>query len=261
MRIWITVARDGRTMDRFEFVDADRLVVGRHESCDVPIDFKGISRKHCELVRSGDAYVLQDLGSSNGTFVRGEKIKRHSLSDGDVFSVVGYKLTYGTSEPVQLPDAQDAVGLPDMTMRVTPKALRTAGKAASGVQISRVNGHLLVEEGEETRSLILQQSVVFIGKDPKSDIVVDGLMAARMSAAVLRGVDGFWLLDLTPKGNAVTVNGNKMPVCELTDADVIQVHGLRLQYYAGLPRMVGRQVKDAATDQFDTTQYRNLLDD
>ena len=57
--------------------------VGR-EGCDVNIDDSEVSRRHAAIRREGDAVVIEDLGSTNGTFVNGERISgSQSLSEGD----------------------------------------------------------------------------------------------------------------------------------------------------------------------------------
>jgi diguanylate cyclase (GGDEF)-like protein len=59
-------------------------VVGRSPDCEVHIDHAGISRRHARIVREGEMeYVVQDLGSRNGTTVRGQPITRSQLVDGD----------------------------------------------------------------------------------------------------------------------------------------------------------------------------------
>jgi uncharacterized RDD family membrane protein YckC len=55
-------------------LDTDRLVVGRSRSCDVRLRDDTVSRLHAALVWRGGALVVEDLGSSNGTWVNGERI-------------------------------------------------------------------------------------------------------------------------------------------------------------------------------------------
>ena len=61
------------------------LLVGRDQDADIVIDDPTVSRKHAEIMRSNDGFVLLDLGSKNGTFVNERKIGRagQSLKDGD----------------------------------------------------------------------------------------------------------------------------------------------------------------------------------
>jgi len=68
---------------------ADRpRVLGRDESCDIPLTGEGISRRHAQISRRGAALVLEDLGSSNGTWVNGHRIAGPvALRAGDVLGI------------------------------------------------------------------------------------------------------------------------------------------------------------------------------
>jgi pSer/pThr/pTyr-binding forkhead associated (FHA) protein len=52
----------------------EEVVIGRGIECDVVIKDAKASRKHCKLVRKDDGFLLEDLGSKNGTFVDGKRI-------------------------------------------------------------------------------------------------------------------------------------------------------------------------------------------
>ncbi|HVL33614.1 MAG TPA: DUF3662 and FHA domain-containing protein [Actinomycetota bacterium] len=61
----------------------ETIVIGRQETCDVQIPDLGVSRRHAEIRREGDEWVVYDLGSTNGTDVNGKRVNRHRLSPGD----------------------------------------------------------------------------------------------------------------------------------------------------------------------------------
>ncbi|PIP89857.1 MAG: hypothetical protein COW01_10985 [Bdellovibrionales bacterium CG12_big_fil_rev_8_21_14_0_65_38_15] len=65
------------------FMTGKRLVMGRHENCDIQILDTKSSREHAELTRVGDKFVLTDLGSQNGIIVNDLKVNQHTLADGD----------------------------------------------------------------------------------------------------------------------------------------------------------------------------------
>lgn len=66
----------------------DVINIGRDESCTVVIEANNVSRRHAEVRRQGEtAFVLSDTGSTNGTWVQGEKIEQHLLQDGDSFHI------------------------------------------------------------------------------------------------------------------------------------------------------------------------------
>ncbi|MBI2933654.1 MAG: FHA domain-containing protein [Planctomycetes bacterium] len=61
--------------------------IGRGRDCTVPIEDTLLSRKHCEVRRSGGQYVLVDLKSKNGTAVNAAPIATHTLKEGDVITI------------------------------------------------------------------------------------------------------------------------------------------------------------------------------
>jgi DNA-binding response OmpR family regulator len=88
--------------------------IGRWEDNDVVIDDRWVSRYHAQVRREGKEYLVQDLGSKNGTLVNGRRIAEPSiLSDGDEIQVTPLvKLTfvdYGSTAP--LPVETQAPGL------------------------------------------------------------------------------------------------------------------------------------------------------
>lgn len=77
----LSIEREGQAPVR---VDADRFVLGRGPQCDLIIDSPRVSREHAALVRVGMSWFIEDLGSSNGTFVADERVVRQELQSGDV---------------------------------------------------------------------------------------------------------------------------------------------------------------------------------
>ena len=61
----------------------DITVIGRREDCDLRIPLGDVSRKHCRLIRDGDAVRVEDLGSSNGTYHNGQRVQEATLAPGD----------------------------------------------------------------------------------------------------------------------------------------------------------------------------------
>jgi two-component system cell cycle response regulator len=75
----------------------DKTVIGRGPKCAVRLNDEGVSREHSQLVREGEKIILEDLGSTNGTFCNGIRVDRRELADGDkimVGSTTILKFTY-----------------------------------------------------------------------------------------------------------------------------------------------------------------------
>jgi predicted component of type VI protein secretion system len=82
------------------FVDQPALLLGRDEECDVVIADRQVSRHHARIRLEGDKYVLEDMGSKNGTFVNGQELHEpHPLQDGDEIQIAFCcKLTFVGAE-------------------------------------------------------------------------------------------------------------------------------------------------------------------
>ena len=71
---------------RFE-LDKEELILGRGSDVDIIIDRDSVSRRHAKIVRTGSAYAVIDLGSTNGTYVNDEPVHERTLRDGDLLKI------------------------------------------------------------------------------------------------------------------------------------------------------------------------------
>jgi pSer/pThr/pTyr-binding forkhead associated (FHA) protein len=72
---------DGSTQRTFE-INTPLIILGRGTDCDLRLVDPGVSRHHAEIRVEDGEVVLVDLGSTNGTFVNGQPVRRVALSDG-----------------------------------------------------------------------------------------------------------------------------------------------------------------------------------
>ena len=74
------------------FGERSELTIGRHHGCDVVLGDPEISRRHAHLRFRDGRWILQDLDSTNGTYVNGVRVGRCQLRPGDHVSVGGADL-------------------------------------------------------------------------------------------------------------------------------------------------------------------------
>jgi predicted component of type VI protein secretion system len=118
MQVVLIMFRTGGEHRSFS-VSRSTTTIGRREDCDLRIPVGDVSRKHCRLVLSADNLRLQDLGSSNGTFVNGQRISDTFLNPGDAVAV----------GPVQFVVQIDGVPAEDQVVAPAPLA---AGESTAG---------------------------------------------------------------------------------------------------------------------------------
>ncbi len=93
------VANNGPQAGHKYELKGDKWILGRHPDCHIVIEVGAVSRNHCQIIREGDAFHLEDLGSRNGTFLNDEPEKvagRRQLKPSDVLRVCEVSFTVGS---------------------------------------------------------------------------------------------------------------------------------------------------------------------
>jgi pSer/pThr/pTyr-binding forkhead associated (FHA) protein len=83
----------GRTGEHFA-LERERTTIGRSPDCDIFLDDVTVSRRHAVALKQGDAFVIEDQGSLNGTFLNRRRIETAELSDDDELQVGKYRLVF-----------------------------------------------------------------------------------------------------------------------------------------------------------------------
>lgn len=86
-----TLTIDGKTYPIADGV----TILGRGGDADIAIEDTGMSRHHAKITKQGSTYILQDLGSTNGTFVDGDRITSVELVDGAAITLGRTQATFG----------------------------------------------------------------------------------------------------------------------------------------------------------------------
>jgi pSer/pThr/pTyr-binding forkhead associated (FHA) protein len=106
-------------------ISRDLTVVGRKEDCDLRLDHKSVSKMHCVLVKTDGLLLVRDLGSTNGTRVNGQRIRRAALLPNDQISIAGFKFRIYLG-----PDAEPVAEDNGATLRMENEQLKGVLKVA-----------------------------------------------------------------------------------------------------------------------------------
>jgi len=71
-----------------------RIKIGRASECEIQLSSSGVSRKHALITREGDAFFIEDLGSTNAIFLNDEKVQRAALKHGDRIGIHQFVLEF-----------------------------------------------------------------------------------------------------------------------------------------------------------------------
>lgn len=96
--------------------DKEVISIGRHSDNDIHIDSLSVSSQHARIVKYHKKYIIEDLDSTNGTFLNKKRISKEKLSDNDVLTIGKHTLTtsFKTSDKDSI-----ATDIVDATMKLT----------------------------------------------------------------------------------------------------------------------------------------------
>ena len=119
----LVLSMDGLVLKEMA-LSKERTTIGRKPDNDIQIDNLAISGEHAVVITILNDSFLEDLGSTNGTFVNGQPVKKHFLQNGDVIELGKYRLKFVAEVPQQTSNADF-----EKTMILRPGAAKPAPTA------------------------------------------------------------------------------------------------------------------------------------
>lgn len=130
----IIVTLEDKVVQEIELVK-ERITIGRKPYNDIVLEHRAVSGEHATLTMMLDEAILEDLGSTNGTFIDGKKVFRSKLSPGDVVNIASFTLSLLASKAKPAPSGRIEVtnGAHAGKKLSLTKPLTTIGKPGSAV--------------------------------------------------------------------------------------------------------------------------------
>ena len=245
----LVLSLDGQVMAEYN-MNKERYTIGRLPDNDIRIDNAAVSGHHSLIINILNDSFLEDLNSTNGTYVNGKLIKKHALQHGDVITVGHHQLRF-----VEDDEQQDEF---EKTMVIQPSArpvekLRTvvgqsqvidgepaptAAAAAAAASSHATRNRALAADGAAAlkKAKLQVLSGAFAGRELEitKALTTLGRPGVQVAAITRRG-EGYYIVhvdsgkaDDFPLVNGAPIGAQAM---KLSDNDVIQLAGVKMGFF------------------------------
>lgn len=238
----LTLSLDGNVIQEIE-LQKERYTIGRLPDNDIRVDNLAVSGHHALIINILKDSFLEDLNSTNGTYVNGKLVKKHALKDGDVIAIGKHQLKYAQGGAAAAADDEEGADEFEKTMIIRPgsktqsgapsldsvnKAMAAAGaapvEAATAKPGALPSGKLQVLSGAFAgRELELNKALTTLGRP--------GVQVA----AITRRADGFFIVPVeSSDGKAPMLNSAPIgqAATKLKNNDVIEIAGVKMGFFA-----------------------------
>ena len=187
--------KHGTITDEYEF-ESGTFILGRSTKSDITLAADNVSRKHAKLFTKNGMLFIEDLGSANGTFVNGRKIKKATiLFDGSVVKIGDFHI-HIAGGPKDFNDKQTYLRLIGLNKSVKDAIIEMKDKTA------------VIGRGNECQLIVVDPSV------------------SRVHARFIAREDGTVVVNDTGSANGTFVNGKRVKTWELHSGDILRIGDL-----------------------------------
>lgn len=223
----LILSENMRVLDEFP-LDRDCITIGRRGDNDIQIDDRAVSGYHCQILTVLNDSFLEDLQSTNGTYVNSKRITKHALRNGDIIILGTHQLQYEN----ELANAEDDERY-DRTMVIrstlapqSPSAEHAPGVGESNDDKSGAprRAHLKILNGTNKDKLFpLTRAMTTLGKP------------GQQVAAITRRGDKYVIIGVEADTENRYPTVNDTPVSTrsiaLNEGDIIQLNGIRMVFH------------------------------
>src|SRR5579863_2015931 len=243
----LMLSLDGQILAEYN-MNKERYTIGRLPDNDIRIDNPAVSGHHSLIINILNDSFLEDLNSTNGTYVNGKLIKKHAMQHGDVITVGHHQLRFVDSQ-----DGETEQDEFEKTMVITPssqgedrirRVSAAVDQAAKAIAAKRPpptpsHGAGVPENATALPKAKLQVlSGAFAGRELELTKALTTLGRPGVQvAAITRRSEGYFIVHVDSEGdeNYPLVNGAKIgaQARKLSDNDVIQLAGVKMGFFEG----------------------------
>ncbi len=251
----LVLSLDGAMLGEY-FLSKERVLIGRKPHNDIQIDNLAVSSEHAAVITILSDSFMEDLGSTNGTLVNGQMVKKHFLQSGDVIELGKHRLKY-------LNDTPSATTAEDFEKTMVMRRPSTIASPVTA-EVKNVGGDTLVGKQSFTGTATSRPVILASAPPPVATPVAP--VATNASIQILNGGNAGRVMELTktlttlgkpgvqvavitkrPSSYFIThVEGATYPILNgvnlsaqaqpLTDHDIIEIAGIKMEFFLSAPQ-------------------------
>lgn len=203
------------------YLSQDKIMIGRSSENDISVENLAVSRHHANVIRVNGTYYIEDLDSSNGSFVNGVRVTKTELANKDVIAIGKHELYFYNQD---VPAVSNAMDMAEKTMLVN--------------HAPKVTGLLRVTRGKhKDAEFVIDKAETTIGRAADNDIRLTDWFVSKYHAIVVRKGLVFAVRDLDSWRHTY-VNGEEVEEQLLKPGDTIQL-GPKIQAVFDVPEAAG----------------------
>ncbi|MFK8051730.1 MAG: FHA domain-containing protein [Woeseiaceae bacterium] len=222
----------------------ERYTIGRLPDNDVRIDNPSVSGHHCLIINILNDSFLEDLNSTNGTYVAGKLIKKHALQHGDTITIGHHQLRYVDAQSADPEQEEFEATMVISQTRPDPEKIKAAAEALE--KSSNDEDHSSTK-ATETSAIMEKPTALptaklqvlsgnFAGRELELSKALTTLGRPGIQvAAITRRSEGFFIVHVESgkEGDSPAVNGEALTgqARKLSDNDIVELAGVKMGFY------------------------------
>lgn len=219
---WALTGKSGDVAGK-KFIIGEQMLIGRDAHCDLILDNAMISSRHAQIQSYNGTAKLEDLGSTNGTFVNGEKITQSNLNDGDEITIEPYLFSVkGPAATVKKTAPRQALYVSTSNVEAPAAPIQSADPIPAAILE-------FVEGPNQGKSFEVRSHQATIGRSDDNDIVLPFETVSSFHAMLIF-VNGSWTIQDQESVNSVFVNNQKVTFHKLEPDDQIAIGAVVLRF-------------------------------
>ena len=199
--------------------------LGRAEDNDICLPDIGVSRRHARIVVENGSVVFEDLGSGNGTWHRGKRIRSHPVNNGDELVIDPFTLRFeveGRPQPLTPPPTGPVESGEHTMLLADAPGPMTDEPVGARLEV-------IAAPADMPPMFNIPTSGITMGRSEQRDVVVPDNAASRLHAEIVKVGPAYWIKD-PGAANGLFVNGRRIREKELEDGDIIRIGSTEFRF-------------------------------